>query len=60
MDSEFPEANKLHRFLSRQGAISTCMNCLSWDGEKCLLAKTTPPPEVLVFGCPAWDNTLPF
>lgn len=60
MDSDFEEAKKLHRFLVRQGAVSTCLNCVNWNGECCTLAKTVPPPEVLVFGCPAWDNTLPF
>lgn len=60
MTSEFEVAHKLHRFLSRQGAVSTCLNCLHWREEQCSLASAVPPPQVLVFGCSAWDNTLPF
>lgn len=60
MDSDFEEAERLHRFLVRQGAVSTCMNCVNWKGGRCALAESVPPAEVLVFGCTAWDNTLPF
>lgn len=60
MDSEFEVAYKLHRFLSRQGVVSTCLNCLHWQNDQCTLAAAVPPPQVLVFGCQSWDNTLPF
>ena len=62
MDSDFEEAKRLHRFLVKQGAVSTCLNCVGWEDGKCIAygQPTLPPPEVLVFGCPAWDNTLPF
>lgn len=57
MDSE---AEKLHRFLVKQGAVSTCLNCVNWQASKCKLAGAPPPPEILVFGCQSWDNILPF
>jgi hypothetical protein len=60
MGSNPEEAQKLHRFLVKQGAVSTCLNCCNWKRGRCALADTVPPAEVLVFGCPAWDNTLPF
>lgn len=61
MASDLEQAQALHRFLIRQGAVSTCMNCCNYrpDGT-CKLAQAVPPAEVLVFGCPSWDNTLPF
>lgn len=61
MASDFEQAQVLHRFLVRQGAVSTCMNCCHYQPNgNCEVAQAVPPAEVLVFGCPSWDNILPF
>lgn len=62
MGSNPEEAQKLHRFLVKQGAVSTCLNCVGWKNGACIAygAPVLPPPEVLVFGCKSWDNEIPF
>lgn len=39
----------------------TCLNCLSWNGEKgCMMFKAMPPPHIIVSGCKDHENDIPF
>ena len=54
----------------RNGVIRTCINCEHWEGnvvnaekrkEECRLAPGQRPPAlVLVLGCDAWQQEIPF
>lgn len=42
-----------------------CVHCIMFDekqGEVCLLAKppATPPARILAFGCPKFEDDIPF
>jgi len=57
----FTQADRTHRYLVDHYAVSTCLNCCTFDKEAdiCKAAGQKPPTEVLVFGCPMWDS-IPF
>ena len=49
------------RIMVERGYIITCLNCENFiDKTKCALANVTPPPEVVLYGCEAWDQVIPF
>ena len=44
------------------GHWSTCLNCVHFHRPTagCTLYNQTPPLEVVVVGCPGWDQEVPF
>lgn len=47
----------------RRGVIRTCINCDNWEKQKeeCKLAPGQRPPViVIVYGCQAWMEEIPF
>jgi hypothetical protein len=47
----------------RRGLIRTCINCDYWthDKEECKLAPgQRPPVTIIVLGCDAWMEEIPF
>lgn len=42
--------------------LKTCTNCVDWDkkAEQCGKWKQLPPPSVIVVGCDAHENDIPF
>lgn len=56
------------------GCLSNCLNCAFWNrppvqangvpprpSTGCKLAgDAVPPPEVIVVGCPSWEEDIPF
>jgi hypothetical protein len=42
----------------------SCLNCTFWvEGQVntgCGLYRQMPPPKVIVHGCPAWEDQIPF
>lgn len=66
MSSKFPILaapmldEKLHRILVTRGAVATCLTCRYFqDDEICSEAGRRPPAEIIVFGCPKFDD-IPF
>ena len=49
-----------HKMLVERVLVKSCLNCDKWAEDKCKLASATPPPEVIVYGCPAWIMDVPF
>jgi hypothetical protein len=39
-----------------------CLNCLQFNEktETCALAKARPPARVIAYGCPKWEEDIPF
>lgn len=48
--------------LIQSGVFHCCVNCDFFKEDKCTKAEppATPPPEVLVMSCDAWQIYLPF
>lgn len=48
--------------LIHRGIWTTCLNCEHWDQAPriCQQYQSTPPDHVIVVGCPAWQETIPF
>ncbi len=47
----------------RRGLIRSCINCDSWirETEGCRIANgLRPPAAVIVIGCDAWEEEIPF
>lgn len=57
------------------GIWKSCLNCENWSENKlavklgefvneenpvCVLANRRPPTEVIVVGCPSWEDCIPF
>ncbi len=46
------------------GEYQNCLNCDWWRAEpgagQCGKFKATPPPEVIIKGCPHWEDLIPF
>lgn len=67
---ELATIRHMQRLLARSGHIITCMNCEHWsDGRLplgapkpvgCTKFGAVPPPDVIAFGCPEWDQVIPF
>lgn len=56
------KVSEVFRELIDRQQVVTCINCIQWNDhdEKCTLAKIRPPARVIVFGCPAWEEDIPF
>lgn len=62
MTSSFPQVmDSLHRELVKRGVMPCCLTCTEFEEgtEKCRLANARPPANVIVYGCPQWDD-IPF
>lgn len=66
---ELETVRHMQKMLARSGYIITCMNCENWSDGKlpvdkgfvgCRRYEAMPPPEVIAFGCPDWDQLIPF
>jgi len=51
-------------YLVENGIVRSCINCEHFrsrdDLGYCDVAKQTPPPKVIFYGCPAWEMEIPF
>ena len=48
------------KILIDSGNWCTCINCDSWNENKCQLYDITPPANVIVNGCEHWQFDIPF
>lgn len=46
--------------LLASGTIRSCVNCEHLVGVECVLAGSTPPPNVVMRGCNSWLVAIPF
>jgi hypothetical protein len=46
--------------LLASGTIRSCVNCEGLTKQGCSVAQQMPPPEVIMKGCDAWDQKIPF
>lgn len=64
MISQVPvsERSELHKRLIDAGELTTCLTCAYFERDilGCNLATQKPPLEVIICGCPAWDDLIPF
>jgi hypothetical protein len=51
---------ELQAVVLRVGAWQCCLNCLSWDGNRCDKFKAVPPPHIIVNGCRDHEDEIPF
>lgn len=51
-------------YLVENGIVRSCINCENFscagDVGYCKIAKQSPPPKVIFYGCPAWELEIPF
>ena len=73
-DPKLPLYQAWQREMVKRGVLTTCLNCESWwsgainpagpgasqKPAQCLKFNALPPPEVLVYGCPDWEQLMPF
>lgn len=60
-NSELEQIRAYQRILVERGLIITCLNCEYFVGKtECSKFKANPPAEVILFGCPGWDQLIPF
>lgn len=65
---ELATIRHMQQMLVRSGYVITCLNCEHWldkplpngDQPGCTKFKAMPPPNVIAFGCPDWDQLIPF
>lgn len=55
-----PLRAKFQEELLRRGIWSSCVNCEHWSATYCTKYNSTPPTDVLVVGCPEWQEVIPF
>jgi len=57
----FEQARAVHERLIITGAVSTCLNCKEFSADETLCTRygIQPPAEIIVYGCPEWDD-IPF
>lgn len=69
MSSEAEMIKAFHDRLIDRSVIRCCFNCEYWHvkeengappNEYCLKYRMVPPPRVIVFGCPTWEQLIPF
>lgn len=53
---------EFHKRLVKLQVVNSCLNCVEWNPkpETCGKYKARPPAEVIVYGCPAWEEDIPF
>ncbi len=63
-----------HKGMIERGVLPSCLNCLYWQHitkvhlddnttqayHHCSKWKQVPPPEVIVYSCPNWEQDIPF
>lgn len=56
------DVERLTHKLHGAGLIHSCLTCDNFDekAELCELYKQRPPARVIAFGCPSWQNEIPF
>lgn len=62
-DSVAKLALELAEYMRDKGLLRSCVNCEHWSGAKtelCSLANQRPPATVIVTGCPAHTDNIPF
>jgi len=63
MDSQNDSPDKqIRRVLDNSGLVRTCLTCEWWDKSKqqCGTYNSVPPPEIIAYACPEWQQEIPF
>ena len=60
LNNEREQKSSFHKSLVDTYIIATCLNCVCFADNICVEAGETPPPKVIVFGCPKWEANVPF
>ncbi len=64
MSEETFKAELYRRMLELKALLPCCPNCAQWDPAREGCHMTTPPvrppADVIAFGCPAYDQAIPF
>jgi len=59
--SELELIRAYQKVLVERGLLITCLNCEHFIGKKtCSKFNADPPAETILYGCPAWDQQIPF
>ena len=61
-DTAEPARAALQQMLIKQAVFHTCFNCdhMNKQTGESGRYKIRPPIEVIVFGCPTWEEEIPF
>lgn len=61
INSELELIRAYQKVLVERGFLITCLNCEHFiDKKTCSKFQAEPPAEVILYGCPAWDQIIPF